>query len=304
MKRARWIPMGIILLLFIVFSVWKIRLHYCIEKKRVEIPKLTVPEEAIAEISAKLEDRILDVEMLTHKLKDSRMLLVGESHLQHEVIGYFLNILDRLPDEQLLLNLELPSSIQGNIDAYMKSGEEHLLDTLKATRGCLPYQEIIRWSYRNRERVVRVFAMDETLTQMQFNRRYLCTDTRNETMKKALYRAYRDFPDARIIAYAGQMHMLKSGRYKYDIKNRTPAGSRLINSDIPEDDIRVVMIDGEDGFPLSPAWNGKMGAMEMLGEFARLPFTYFYTYPVYRVTHAEELFDFYVNVGKTTKIER
>ncbi len=304
MKRVLWIPMGIIVVLFIVFSAWKIRMHFCIEKKRIEIPKFTIPEEAIAEIRAKLEDRILDVETLTDKLKDSRMLLVGESHLQHEVIEYFLNILDRLPDERLVLNLELPSSIQRHIEAYMESGNEHHLDTMKTTRGCLPYQKIIRWSYRNRERVEKVFAMDEPLAQMQFNRRYLCTDTRNETMKKALYRAYRDFPDARIIAYAGQMHMLKSGRYKFDIKNRTPAGSRLIHSDIPEDDIRVVMIDGEDGFPLSPAWNGKMGAMEMFGEFARLPFTYFYTYPVYRVTHAQELFDFYVNVGKTTKIER
>jgi len=278
-------------------------MHYCIEKKRIEIPKFTVPEEAIAEIRAKLEDRILDVETLTDKVKDSRMLLVGESHLQHEVIEYFLNMLDHLSDEKLVLNLELPSSIQDNIDAYLESGEEQYLDTLNATRGCLPFQEIIRWSYRNRERVLRVFAMDETLAQMQFNRRYLCTDTRNETMKKALYRAYRDFPDARIIAYAGQMHMLKSGRYKYDIKNRTPAGSRLINSDIPEDDICVVMIAGEDDFQLSPAWNGKTGAMEIHGEFARLPFMYFYTYPVHRVVYADELFDFYVNVGKTTKIE-
>ena len=98
--------------------------------------------------------------------------------------------------------------------------------------------------------------------------------------------------------------MLKSGRYKHDVKNRTPAGHRLLNTDIPGDDIRVVMIDGEGGFPLSSAWNGKIGAMEMQGAFARLPFMYFYVYPVYRVTHAGELFDFFVNVGETTEIER
>ena len=278
-------------------------MHFCIEKKRVEIPEFTVPDDALTEISAKLEDRILDVQTLTDRLKGSRMLLFGETHLKHEEIGYFLSILDHLSNEKLVLNLELPLSIQDNIDAYMESGEEHYLDTLKATRGCLPFQEIIRWSYRNRERVERVFAIDETLAKIQFNRRYLCMDTRNETMKKALYRAYHDFPDAKIIAYAGQLHILKSGRYKFDIKNRTSAGNRLINSDIPKDDIRVVMISGEDEFPLSPAWNGKIGAMDMRGEFARLPFKYFYTYPLYRVNHAEELFDFFVNVGETTQIE-
>ena len=303
MKRVFLIPMGIVLLLFFVYSAWKIRMHTCIEKKRVEIPELNVPVEVISEISAKLADRILDLETLTDKIKDSRMLLVGETHLKNEEIGYFLNVLDHLPDEKLVLNLELPPSVQENIDAYMESGEEHLLDTLKATRGCLPLQEIIRWSYRNRQRVEKVFAMDETLAKVQFNRRYLCTDTRNETMKKALYRAYRDFPDSKIIAYGGQLHMLKSGRYKFDIKNRTPAGNRLINSDIPDEDIRVVMISGEDEFPLAPAWKGKIGAMEMRGEFARLPFTYFYTYPIYRVTTGGELFDFFVNVGKTTQIE-
>jgi hypothetical protein len=303
MKRVLWIPIGVVLLLLVVFTTWKIRMHYCIEKKRVEIPEFSVPENALEEVSAKLDNRILDVQTLTDKLKNSRMLLVGETHLKYEEIAYFLSILDHLPDEQLVLNLELPPSIQNNIDAYMESGEEHYLDTLKATRGCLPFQEIIRWSFRNRERVERVIAMDETLAKMQFNRRYLCTDTRNETMKKALYRAYRDFPDAKIIAYGGQLHMLKSGRYKFDIKNRTPAGNRLINSDIPDEDIRIVMISGEDEFPLSHAWNGKIGAMEMRGEFARLPFTYFYTYPVYRASYGEELFDFYVNVGKTTQIE-
>ena len=304
MKRIIQIPIGILILLFFIYSGWKLRMHFCIEKTRIEIPEFSIPEEALAEVGARLEDQLLDVQALTDKLKDSRLLLVGEAHFQQEVIAYFLEILDHLEDEQLVLNLELPSSIQGSLDAYLESGEERHLDTLKTTRGCLPYQEILRWSYRNRERIVRVFAVDETQDQIRFNRKYLCTDRRNRTMEKHVYRAYRDFPEARIVFYGGQMHMLKSGRYKFDIKNRTPAGHRLLNTDIPEDDIRVVMIDGEGGFPLSSAWNGKIGTMEMQGAFARLPFTYFYTYPVYRVTHAGELFDFFVNVGETTQIEQ
>lgn len=303
MKRTIRIPIAIVLLFIIVFAAWKIRWHFCIEKQRLEIPEFEVPSEALAEVGGQLESRLLDVWTLADKLKDSRLLLIGEAHSKQEVMTYFLDILDRLDDEQLVLNLELPSSTQNLVDLYMQSGDERHLDTLKTMRGCLPYQEILRWSYRNRERIEGVFTVDETQKQIRFNRKYLCMDTRNQTMEKRVYRSYCDFPDARIVFYGGQMHVLKSGRYKFDIKNRTPAGNRLLNTDIPADDIKVVMIDGDGGFPLSSAWNGKIGAMEMQGAFAGLPFTYFYTYPVYRVTYAGELFDFFVNVGKTTKIE-
>lgn len=304
MKRVYWILIGIILLVVIVFSAWKIWMNSCIERTQIEIPEYNVPEQELTRVADILENQLLDMETLAEKLNDSRILLVGEVHNRQEVLQYFLDILEHLPDKQLVLNLELPSSIQNNIDTYLESGEEHYLDTMKTTLGCLQYQDIIRWSYHNQKRVVKVLAMDETQARIRFNRNYLCEDTRNETMKKIIYQTYRDFPDAKIIAYAGQMHMLKSGRYKFDIENRMPAGSRLINSNIPSEDIRVVMIAGEGDFPLSSAWKQKIGVLEMGEEFAHLPFLYFYTYPLYRINHAGELFDYFVNVGKTTPIEK
>lgn len=304
MKPVLWKIILVVIILLFVFFGWKLRMHFCIEKKKVEIREVNLSEEDLVELRSKLDGNILQIQELSDRINNSRLLLIGESHLQKEVMKYFIEILDHLPDKRMVLNLELPFSKQDIVDKYCETGEESYLDSLMNCRECLPCQEILRWCYSNRGRIEKVFAVDETQAQIQFRRRRMCTDTRNRTMARRVYRSYSDYPDARIIFYGGQLHVLKSGRYKFDIKNRTPMGNRLINSDIPKDDISVIMIAGEDDFPLSVVWDEKTGALETQGKFNRLPYTFFYTYPIYRVSYAGELFDFFVNVGKTTKIEK
>ncbi|MFC2121550.1 hypothetical protein ACFLTI_08145, partial [Bacteroidota bacterium] len=300
MKKKKWIPIAILLFILVLFAGYKIRMHFCIEKNKIEMRETNLSDEIIVEISEKIDNKLLSISALAEELRESRMLLFGEPHLQVEVMNYFTEILDHLQDEQIVLNVELPPSLQENIDHYMESGEERFLDSMAECKSCLPLQEIFRWCYKNRNRVIRIFAVDEELDRILFKRRCLCMDTRNRTMSGQVYKTYQDYPDARIIFYGGQLHVMKSGRYKYDIPNRVSAGTRLINSDIPDKDIKVIMISGEDDIPLSKAWKGIKGALDVRGIFYEIPITYFYTFPLYRLSYAGDMFDFYVNVGKTT----
>lgn len=303
MKKKNWIPIIFILLILLLFAGYKIRMHFCIEKTRIKMRETNLTEELISEIGEKIDTKLLSIPALAEELRESRILLFGEPHLQIEVMEYFTKILDHFQDEQIVLNVELPPSLQDEIDHYMDSGDERFLDAMAECKSCLPLQDIFRWCYSNRSKVVRIFAVDEELDRILFKRKYLCTDTRNRTMSKLVYKTYQDYPNARIIFYGGQLHVMKSGRYKYDIRNRVSAGTRLINSDISPEDIKVIMISGENEFSLSPAWNGNKGALDVRGTFCKLPITYFYTYPLYRLSYAGDMFDFYVNVGKTTMVD-
>jgi hypothetical protein len=305
MTKKKKIFYSIISLLMVTLVLVVLRIVFCPERKDVESRKVTIPGETLEAISNQLEDKLLDIQALSEKLKNSRILLVGETHFKKEVIDYFLKLLEHLPDPHLVLNLELPDSVQDFIDGYMENGEERYLEELRKCRNCLPYEEIIRWAFKNKNRVKKVYAMDESRGRIRFMRVILCTDTRNKTMAGKIYETYEHFPNAKIIGYGGQMHMLKSGRYRYDTNNRTPAGNLVVTDmGIPAEEVRIVMLDGKGGFPLSPAWKDKTGAIEVKGELADIPFEYFWEYPIFRVKKVVELCHFFVNVGKLSPIKR
>jgi len=304
MTKKKKIVIPVISILVVIIVLVVLRFTLCPEQKAVEYRKVTIPEKTMVDIGSRIEEMRLDIQRLTEKLNGRRVLLIGEEHMKKEIIDYFLEILNNLPDNRLVLNLEWPEAVQGFIDSYMESGEETYLEKINNFPHLLPYEAILRWAFKNKSRVVKVYAMDENTGRIRFNRMVLCTDTRNQTMAKKIYQSYNDFPEARIIAYGGMMHMLKSGRYRYDVESRTPAGNLVVTKmGIPKEDVRIVMINGEGKFPLAPAWKGTPGALEMTGGFANLPFDYFFEYPIFRVKTAAELFHVFVNVGTLSPIE-
>ncbi len=303
LKPIILVPAGIILFFLIVFLGYKIRMHFCVEKIKVEMRESNITDEISSEIADKIEHELLSIPELANELRNSRLLLFGEPHLKIEVMEYFTEVLDNLNDNEIVLNIELPPSAQDEIDNYMETGEEKYLDSLALCKTCLPLPAILRWCYKNRERVVKINAVDEEIERIFRKRDCFCMDTRNRTMFHNVFKSYHEYPNARILFYGGQLHTMKSGRYKYDIPNRVSCGSRLIGSSIPDQDIKVIMISGEDDFPLAPAWRNVKGAMDVRDKFFDLPVTYFYTYPLYRLSYAGEMFDFFVNVGQTTMID-
>jgi len=304
MTKKKKILIPVISILVVILVLVVLRFMLCPEQKAVEYRKVTIPEKTMVDIGSRIEEMRLDIQQLPERLNGRRVLLIGEEHMKKEIIDYFLLLLDNLPDDRLVLNLEWPEAVQGFIDSYMESGEETYLEKISNSPYTLPYQAILRWAFKNKDRVAKVYAMDENTGRIRFNRKVLCTDTRNKTMAKKIYQTYNDFPGARIIAYGGMMHMLKSGRYRYDEDSRTPAGNLVVTRmGIPKEDVRIIMINGEGKFPLSPAWKGTPGALEMTGGFASLPFDYFFEYPIFRVRTADELFHFFINVGTLSPIE-
>lgn len=260
-----------------------------------------IPDSAISRMAKDVAASLLDIDSVAKRVVERRVLLVGETHFKNETMEYFIHLLEKLPNEQLIVHLELPEEVQKVIDDYFINGDEKYLQEIKSNSDCLPYSKILSWCYANRKRVKKIIAVDENYSHI-FMMRAVCHDTRNKTMAEKIFQSYKNFPDAKIIFYGGQMHTLKSGRYLYDVDNRTPAGKRLIELGIKENDIFTILLEGKDRFPLSRAWGNEKGAIALDNKFLSLPINYFFTEPIFNVKNGSDLFDFYVNLGMLTEI--
>ena len=257
------------------------------------------PNEIIS--TEQLARQVLDIDGLAAAVREKRVLLIGEDHLYNELPAYLAALLDRLDDRPISLLLELPYDVQPLIDHYVQHGDQQTLSEIFDGRQVLQLQTVLLWAHENRGRVLQVQAMDEPLYEIFVKRAYF-HDTRNQTMAEALYQAWKQHPEGRVVAYAGQLHMMLAGRYRLDQPSRETAGSRLLGMGVPRDQVTTIQLNGGENFHLHAVWN-EPGALPLEGEMARIPIPYFIDYPIFGATRAGEVFDFFVNVGALTQVE-
>lgn len=233
-------------------------------------------------------------------LSGVEVLLVGEEHRYLETQAWLGAFLDLVTDRRVALLLELPSALQPEVDRWVATGGSPGLEEAMRAGNALPYGEVLSWAHRNRSRLSRVAAMDEDGRRIFWNRAFL-RDTRNETMARAILDARRDLPGDLVVAYAGQMHVLLAGRYRYDREDRVPAGARLLRAGVPRGAVRSVLLSGEGKAPVCEALSGA-GVLDMAGPAGGEPWAVFVDYPVFRAAAARELFDYFVDLGPLTRV--
>ncbi|MEJ2580495.1 MAG: hypothetical protein P8127_02480 [Acidobacteriota bacterium] len=187
-------------------------------------PGIARPPEEVLQ-PATLASRTLNIEGLAAAVQDRRVLLIGEDHLYEEPPEYAIALLEELGGPPVSLLLEMPADTQENINRYLKQGDERILDEIFTGKPVLRLQQLLRWARANQKYVRTVKAFDEPMYEIRLKRSHLA-DTRNETMAAALHREWQAHPDRRIVAYAGQLHMMKAGRYRVDQPSRQTAGAR------------------------------------------------------------------------------
>lgn len=248
-----------------------------------------------------LTENLIPLKELAEALQDKRVLLIGEDHLYNEPPLYLCKLLEEMKERPTSLLLELPNDIQPEIDAYMRDGSESALRAIFSGRQVLQLQSLLRWSFKNRQQMMEVVAVDEPLYEIMLRRSYL-EDTRNATMAGAIVRTCRKHPNNRVVVYGGQLHMMKAGRYRADRPSRDTAGQRLTRLGIPENQIVSVMLNGGENFPLHSIW-GQPGVLPLKDQDFRIPIPYLIDYPIFGGNYAHEFFDYFVNLGKLTKVE-
>lgn len=291
-RKIRRLLFAVILIAALLFTYRVIFCPKLIIAKRIDLPAKTA--HALGE---QLTTHMLDNGELGDAIKDKKIVLVGETHFQDKVMSYFIDLMGKIPDKKIVLSLELPESIQNTIDSYLETGDEKYLSSIKACSDCLPYYSIIKWCRDRRDKVERVFAVDENKSRI-FLMRCVCYDTRNKTMADNILESYRKYPGRLILFYGGQLHCLLNGRYLYNVENRTPVGKHLLQHDVTRNDISTILLDYDDNFPASAAWRGRIGAARINDRLRELPLNFFVRDTVYGVTQVGEVLDYYVNVGK------
>ncbi len=299
MKSRKWIR-TIIATVLIIGVLVTVRMALCPQPIQYNVQ---VAEDTHQAVASALDTGLVGIDSLATAVSQYRVILVGETHFKKEVMDYFVDLLDRLAVKQMVVALELPAYVQALLDEHMASGRHEALERIKSNEDCLPYGAIIQWCYTNRDRVKRIIAIDEDPWRVKLMRTF-CWDTRNQTMAENIAEAYRQYPDAIVVAYGGQMHMLRDGRYMYDSRSRIPCGARLPNLDVPTSQICSIVLEGNDRFPLSDAWNGRVGAIDVQAFSGYLPVSNLMGDSIFGVGDARSAFQYFVNVGPVTRIEQ
>jgi hypothetical protein len=263
-------------------------------------PGIGEPPAAILS-SAALSARLVSLPELATALRERSVLLIGEDHLYEEPPAYLTALLEELDDSPASLLLELPRDLQPAIDDYLRNGSEAALNEIFTGNPVLQLQHVLRWVHEHRAKVPTLLAFDEPQYEIRLKRSYL-TDTRNVTMARAIARQRREHPERRVVAYGGQLHMMKAGRYRVDEPSRDTAGSRLPGLGVPPEEIASVMLAGGEDFHLHSIW-GQPGVLPTDGEPVRIPIAYLIDYPIFGLAFADEAFDYFVNLGPLTTIE-
>jgi hypothetical protein len=252
-------------------------------------------------ISEQVAAALVDQVGLAQRLSDTKILLLGEVHFTNEIVGYSVGLLEKVArGRSIVLLLELPQHTQTLIDSFLAEGRESDFQRIWQGNDTLPYQRLISWARQNRSTVRRVVAMDENRRHVVAMRALLAA-TRNESMTDAILRARRENPDALVAAYGGQFHVMRSGRYLYDVANREPAGARLRRAGVPGGDLRVVLLSGANRFPIADVWVAP-GAISAESPLRELAYAAFCSQHVFGVVKARELFDYFINVGPLTEV--
>lgn len=243
-----------------------------------------------------LRSRIGEEQMLSD-LMTADVLLVGEDHFYRETTEYLTRMLDAVEGRRISLLLELPHDIQPAVDEYVATGGSADFERAVADGNALPFGHILDWAHRNRAKISRVVAVDETRRTIFVNRALL-KDTRNRTMADAVSRAMDQTNDL-VVIYGGQLHMTLGGRYRYDLENRTPAGA-LLTRELDRRGIRSVLLSGKGKSPASEVLPA--GIYAAAAEVGASPYAYFIDYPIFHAATARELFDYFVVLDDLTRI--
>ncbi len=245
----------------------------------------------------------VDRSELITELAAKRVLLVGEEHFQQEPQTWLQALLGDLHAKDgrgIVLLLELPQRAQPYIDRYLASGDESALNEVFAGRGVLPYKSTMRWARAHPEAVTAIRADDENFWHVGLMR-LLLTDTRNETMARAIAAATQAHPDQHIVAYGGRLHMTNAGRYMYDSDTRRPIGARLPILGVPKKDIAAVWLFAGNT-PIDGVWDTP-GTVRFAGPAGDLPIAEVEEQPIYGVTRIKEIADYAVQLGPATPIK-
>lgn len=245
----------------------------------------------------------VDRSALVAELARKRVLLVGEQHFQQEPQSWLralLADLQAMDGRSSVLVLELPQRTQPYIDRYLSTGDESALNHAFSSK-VLPYRPTVRWAREHPEAVASIRVDDESFWHIGLMR-LLLTDTRNDTMARAVAAAAEANPGKRIVVYGGRMHMMKAGRYMYNSNTRRPIGARLPTLGIPAQDIAAVwLFAGEN--PFDGLWDTP-GAVRSAGPAGDLPLVEIEEYPIYGVTRIKQIADYAVQLGPATPIQQ
>ncbi len=299
LPRSRWLR---ILGVFLVLAVGAAGLRTALEPEETPAPGLTLPEAERDRIGALARASAADAGRRLEDLSGVDVLLVGEEHFYVETQAWLARLLDGVTNRRIALLLELPRGLQPEVDRWVATGRSARLEEAIRSRDALPFGDLLAWAHQNRSRLSAVVAMDEDGNRIFWNRVFL-RDTRNRTMADAVLSARRAGPGDLVVAYGGQMHMLLAGRYRYDRKDRVPAGARLLREGVPRERMRSVLLSGEGKAPVCEAWAGP-GALDMADAIGAEPWALFVDYPLFRVGASRDLFDFFVHFGPLTRVSR
>ncbi len=265
---------------------------------------VSIPANERDQVKHVLVASALDRSALLAELSSKRVLLVGEEHFEQEPQAWLqalLNDLHAIDGRAAVLLLELPQHIQPQIDAYLATGDEAALDEAFKGSEVLPYKSTVRWARAHRGAVTAIRVDDENFWHVGLMR-LLLTDTRNDTMARAIAAAAQTYPGQRIVAYGGRMHMMNAGRYMYDSNTRRPIGARLPALGIAKKDVAAVWLFA-GAAPFDGLWD-KPSAVTFTGPAGDLLITKLQENPIFGAARLREVADYAVQLGPATPIKR
>lgn len=272
-----------------------------LEPRQGEPVEVRLGDEELARVGGLLAGSAVAPESLVRALAPKRVVLVGESHWREEPITFLIELLGALhaaDGRRAVLLLELPPAAQPVVERHLETGDEAAIAAWSAD--WLPYQRIVRWARAHPEAVRTVVAFDEDRSRIILMRALL-TDTRNETMARAVREAMRAHPEDRVVAYGGRLHYMLAGRYLYDVESRRPAGARLLDAGLSREELATVWLF-TGALPAGiPAWRG---ALPVHGAAGELPISYFEDAPIFGAAIFGEIVDHAVHLGAGTRMPR
>jgi hypothetical protein len=285
-------------LLVLAIAAPVVAIRIAIEPEESPAPVVDLSVSSMRKMAASCEQSRVDEARLFADLATTDVLLVGEEHFYRETNEFLTRMLESIGTRRVSILLEIPSNLQPAVDAWVSTGSSAAYDAAVSKGDALPFQYILEWAHRNRTRITRVVAVDETRGRIFLNRALL-RETRNRTMADAVLASVGGASRELVVIYGGQLHMTLAGRYRYDLENRTPAGALLLQK-LERRRIRSVMLSGKGKSPASDILPpGIYAASSAAGES---PYAWFINYPIFRAARARELFDYYVVLGDLTRI--
>ncbi len=299
MSRRRF-GKGLVLAVSILAVLTGIRV--ALEPKRGPLNVIKVPEDERVLVKAALAASAVDRSALLDQLGAKRVLLIGEDHFQQEPqiwLQALLADLHAIDGRGAVLLLELPQRIQPQINAYLATGDESALDVAFKGSEVLPYKTTVRWARAHPGAVTAIRVDDENFWHVGLMR-FLLTDTRNDTMARAITAAAEANPSQRIVAYGGRMHMMNAGRYMYDRTSRSPIGARLPALGIAKKDVAALWLFAGRA-PIDGMWDIQ-NTVTFAGPAGDLPIRKLEENPIYGAVRLKEVADYAVQLGPATPI--